>query len=306
MATTLPLLSWPSWIQILYDVQSTRYSRMASNTLVIYDHLITFDDEIELIWRRKCSLSSIIFLLNRYYVLGSMLFASYGMKTFTESNVYPDSFNLCSFQCFTLLMLPTRRSILSLGRMDWSHRILQMRTFALYGLNKRLLAVMMICYVSVLVSSGIILFKSLGATQIISIPIPGGSFCGISNRVPGFYACWIPPLVYECLLCGLVIFRGVEELKITGSVFSRGQTLIRILIRDSALYLVGLAVVYLVILLFWTSERISLGEAPNGFAPTLSCILSSRVVLNVRGVFREPNPEDLDSGWERDEGNFEY
>jgi len=41
--------------------------------------------------------------------------------------------------------------------------------------------------------------------------------------------------------------------------------------------------------------QLSLGEAPNGFAAAMSCILSSRVVLNVRHALRERSIETIES-----------
>ncbi|KAI0758142.1 hypothetical protein C8Q74DRAFT_1303348 [Fomes fomentarius] len=37
--------------------------------LLAYDYIITFDREIELFWKRKRSLSSVLFLFNRYLSL---------------------------------------------------------------------------------------------------------------------------------------------------------------------------------------------------------------------------------------------
>ena len=35
----------------------------------MYEHLLTFDREVRLVWRRKVSAASVLFLLNKYLLL---------------------------------------------------------------------------------------------------------------------------------------------------------------------------------------------------------------------------------------------
>ncbi|KAI0758528.1 hypothetical protein BC629DRAFT_1112113 [Irpex lacteus] len=44
--------------------------------LTIHDHLITFDREVELIWRRRVTVGSVIFLINRYTALAMGIVAA--------------------------------------------------------------------------------------------------------------------------------------------------------------------------------------------------------------------------------------
>lgn len=41
--------------------------------LCCYEHLITFDDEVRCVWRRRISGASTLFLLNRYAILAASL-----------------------------------------------------------------------------------------------------------------------------------------------------------------------------------------------------------------------------------------
>ncbi|KAF9449870.1 hypothetical protein P691DRAFT_758701 [Macrolepiota fuliginosa MF-IS2] len=42
------------------------YVQVAVSVVVLYDHLTTFDLEIELIWKKKHSLVKVLFLIARY------------------------------------------------------------------------------------------------------------------------------------------------------------------------------------------------------------------------------------------------
>ncbi|KAG8688531.1 hypothetical protein FRC08_011391, partial [Ceratobasidium sp. 394] len=50
------------------DVLVTQYVSVASVGLLLYDHIITFQDEVALIWPAKFGLVKAIFLFNRYFI----------------------------------------------------------------------------------------------------------------------------------------------------------------------------------------------------------------------------------------------
>jgi hypothetical protein len=127
---------------------------------------------------------------------------------------------------------------------------------------------------------------------------------------------WIPLLAFECLLCGLALFKGLQTLKKRRSVLSSGRFLITILIRDSIIYFFAcvdghflvlldaqlldrICATYLTSLLIWILApvglwypalalsniqygQITLLEVPIGFTIAMSCVLANRVLLNVR------------------------
>ena len=61
---------------------------MVASILVplIYDSILTIQDEVDLIWRRKPSVASVIFVLNRMAILAIILFS-----------VLEDVDNVCHF-----------------------------------------------------------------------------------------------------------------------------------------------------------------------------------------------------------------
>ncbi|KAF8889944.1 hypothetical protein BD779DRAFT_1671685 [Infundibulicybe gibba] len=62
----------------LVDIQTTNYLVAASATLLIFDHIITVEQEVALIWRRPWNISSLLYIWNRYYALISLvIYSSY-------------------------------------------------------------------------------------------------------------------------------------------------------------------------------------------------------------------------------------
>ncbi len=55
------------------------YPHIAIGLMVLlYDHILTFADEVKLIWTAPATYAKYIFLLNRYTVLGTLLAVAYG------------------------------------------------------------------------------------------------------------------------------------------------------------------------------------------------------------------------------------
>ncbi|PBK61621.1 hypothetical protein ARMSODRAFT_1025539 [Armillaria solidipes] len=199
----------------LRDVRSTRCAALASGVIVLFDHLITLDDEVELIWRSHWSIGKMLFIINRYYTLSSVIFNCYGlfMTSLSDSS--------SEFHADRLLAAAQRT-------------------------------------------------------------LPGTSVCASSGIPDYFYAFWIPTIVFESLLCGLALFRGFQTFSSDGPLFSSGRRLVSILIRDSVFYFVVMFATYLTNLLVWTAAPADLLEIPIGFSVTFSCVMSNRIILNVR------------------------
>ena len=45
--------------------------------LLLWDHLLTFQDEVKYIWKLPVEFHKLVFLFNRYFVAGSMCFSVY-------------------------------------------------------------------------------------------------------------------------------------------------------------------------------------------------------------------------------------
>ena len=133
--------------------------------------------------------------------------------------------------------------------------ILQMRLYALYSLDKRILGVVMACFVVALSISGyilsstlskltrgvlryrILLSYSLNHRIALAVNSPfGGMLCFADHLIPTFYLFWVPLMAFECILLGLAVFKGLQTLRFSGSL---GRKLVTILVRDSVVYFFG-------------------------------------------------------------------
>lgn len=262
-------------LQAVRAAHATRYAHLASSTIVIYDHLITLGDELDLIWTGSWSLGKALFLINRYYFLFAVLFNNYGLLWANITD------NFC------------HRFFQWQGWTGWfacalAEVILQMRIYALYFADgKKILILMVICFIITTSTSAAIMGIVLSQLHVASrIPLTNLSFCNSPDIPDYFFTFWIPVLIFESLLCALALFRGFQTFKSTGGLFTSGRHLVKVLIRDSIMYFLIMFATYLTSLLVWVVGPIDLLEIPIGFTVALSCVLGNRVILNVLNVKR--------------------
>ncbi|KAF8885361.1 major facilitator superfamily-domain-containing protein [Infundibulicybe gibba] len=246
----------------LWDIQSTRYAQLASSAIIVFDHC-----RIDLGPRLMGSVEE--FLDDGEDSIRNWFFSPH----------LTDSFCLRFFQWqgWTGLIACMIAEV-----------ILQMRLYALYHLNKKVLALMIVSFVLASATSATVMGKVLFGITAVAHPLPGVTFCTPIGVPHWFYAFWIPMLASECLLCGLALVRGFCTFRESGgSVFTSGKDLISILIRDSVLYFLVIFATYFTNMLIWIFARQTLLEIPIGFSVAMSCVLANRVVFNIRAMNRE-------------------
>ncbi|EPQ50394.1 hypothetical protein GLOTRDRAFT_101775 [Gloeophyllum trabeum ATCC 11539] len=256
------------------EIQSTRYAELASSTIVIYDHLITLDQEIDLIWKASWTPGKVLFLTNRYYVLASVIFNNYVLFTTHLS----DSFSVKWFrwQGTTGLLVSMIAEI-----------ILQLRLYALYHLNRRVLVLMCGAFLVSAGTAAVIMGMVLARISAHSGLIPGLPFCIPVNVPSWFYTFWIPTLGFESLLCALALFRAFRDFRSRTSLFQSGRHIVKILIRDSVIYYLIMFATYFTNLVIFLTGNVGVLESGIGFAVTMSCVMGSRLCLNIRDVHHE-------------------
>ncbi|KDR72248.1 hypothetical protein GALMADRAFT_229072 [Galerina marginata CBS 339.88] len=179
--------------------------------------------------------------------------------------------------------------------------ILQMRIYALFSMNKKVLALMLIWFAASSSLSIWVLTKQLSSSsgQALGIPLLGGKFCVPTTIITNFYAFWIPILSFESLLCVLAVISGFKSYKRSPHAFRRGAMgLVSILVRDSITYFLVIGGTYLTCLLIWVLAPSSFIDTPIGFAMAMSCVLGNRVLLNVRQAALESS---VHMSWHRQE-----
>jgi len=158
-----------------------------------------------------------------------------------------------------------------------------MRIYALYSLNKKILALTAVVFIAASTASAAVMGTVLSQITASAFrPLPDMIFCVPAGVSKHFFAFWVPMLAYESLLCGLALLRGFQAFQSLASPFRSGKYLVGILIRDSVLYFLVMFAAFLTDLLVWIMAPVHLIEIPIGFSVALSCVMGNRMILNVR------------------------
>lgn len=262
-------------LQGLQGLYTTQYAELASSTIIVYDHFVTLDQEVELIWKSGWSFGKCLFLVNRYYTLFVVVFNNYVLFNSSISS------NLCA----TWFRWQGISGILSF---TMGELILQLRLYALYSLNRKVLVLMGTVFAATFITSATIMGFALARIKTLVVPkeILGVSICTPSNlhEITFFFAFWIPIMTCEALLCALVIFKAVRGWRRRENLRDSGKALVTVLIRDSIFYFLVLFVVYLTNTIIFVGGDAVRIEAAVNYAVSMSCVIGNRLCLNVRGM----------------------
>ncbi|KAG7086969.1 hypothetical protein E1B28_002885 [Marasmius oreades] len=311
-----------SFEHVLQAIQVTRYSELASSTVIIFDHLITLDDEIELIWVSSILLRAeehmknlhdgkreVLGLLEKCYFYSTVTIRLHpSLSTITVCVPVP-SIRLDKMvgynDTYVLLALfaSSHTNSVSLQFFKWqgwtgllacmiAETILQMRLYALYSLNQKVLIAMVATFILTSATAAAIMGVVLSNLTAISLQLQGVVVCLPLTVSSSFYAFWIPILAFETVLCCLALFRGYQTFRTSGSPFQSGRKLVGMLIRDSIAYFLVMFGIYLTNLLVFAID-LTLIEVPIGWSIALSCVLGNRVILNVRREIAHPEDNQL-------------
>ncbi|KAL5507726.1 hypothetical protein ACEPAH_5344 [Sanghuangporus vaninii] len=278
-----------------------RLCTTSSSVIILYDHLITFSDEVHLIWKSRWSAGKALFLISRYYNVFTVLFNSNILYSSTISS------RLCKrHHGFIWLRWQAVSGIFVYGLTEI---ILMLRLYAMYSSSKRILLALVVGFSSVLVAEIIILVLSTKA-QIGPVNADPSrqldmATCILTDTWPLSYLYWIPFLAFESLLFALALFKGFQSVrdnelelnaagfglgfcrKARGSGAGRAAKALEVLIRDSILYFVVIFATYLANALAWMIDDGRIGEIPVGLAVALSTVMAQRLLLNIRENFEK-------------------
>ncbi|KAH7921841.1 hypothetical protein BV22DRAFT_1038171 [Leucogyrophana mollusca] len=252
-------------IEVARDVMLHSYFGFMANSLLLYDHLITLPGEVTYIWQRPKFASSFLFFLNRYLGLLSNVGA-------TVVSHLPLGSKRC--QQFTLvrqLLLVSNQVVICL--------LLTLRTYALYGCSKRILAFML--------GGGLLLGGAACWTLAgqHTYPVDAGNGCLLAYSTTTairLAVAWEALFVYDSAMFCLTVFKTYKG-GIRQRLFSsEGKVNIVVLIfRDGAIYFAVMAMSNMCnILTYYICPPLTRGILST-FASCISVNLMSRLMLNL-------------------------
>jgi len=278
------------------SLELTRYLDLSASVALIFDYLVTFEEERRHFWTGKWSWPRVLFFLNRYFAIIVQLFD-------TSSILFPaasDSF--CKFALIGFLPWTGMIQIFIV------QAILGFRLHAMYGKSKRILVILATLYISTsLAAIGVLghqLVTVKAAEHVTKHPMFAGvDVCITFISVKNFWTFGVPVAIFDAVAFCLASYKAYglwtgnmlvsvkvsEDVHVTGSVRPKlsGPRLMRILVNQSLSYFCLISAVYAVNIFIWRLETTTLSLIATGWSLSALSIAGNRMLLSIREVRAE-------------------
>ncbi|KAK0488970.1 hypothetical protein IW261DRAFT_1557469 [Armillaria novae-zelandiae] len=281
------------------QARAERNAYLACAALIVYEYFLQLDSEVVFFWQQRWSLAKALFLWSRYYGLAFNI-----SNAIVFMQPHP-SLKLCVPMYVSVPRLHRLSPYISRSEgntfFHWqntgaslqvitSHVILELRLYAMYQSSRVILA--LFCFLT---------FGEALAMGLV-FGIPNQNLVGTNEPFPELFICadadpldgshwvvyyWMSILIIESTLFSLALWKAWQH-----RPSAQGSKLMQQLTRDSAMYFAVLFCIYLVNLIMWIRNRITLDELMTAFSFVISSIFANRLVISVRSNhYRAIRPE---------------
>ncbi|KAI0360506.1 hypothetical protein OH77DRAFT_1445358 [Trametes cingulata] len=241
------------------------YLHLAGVVILYYDFFLTFGEEYHRVWKNPRTISSILFYLNRYLpILGDIAVNTGNFYIFANEQ------SCRQYAFFRQLLLIINQVVVCF--------VLFLRTYALYGRDKRIL-VLVVGVGAVLL--GISCWSVVGQHQ--DIELRGGCHL-MAERMTAIRLAvsWEALFAFDLMVFILTVSKTFRE-RYRHRVTSGRHDIISLILRDGAMYFAVMASVnFANTLTFYFLEPLLRG-CLSTFASSVSVTMMSRLMLNLQG-----------------------
>ncbi|KAF8200818.1 hypothetical protein BJ912DRAFT_583779 [Pholiota molesta] len=276
-----PDLSMPLPIPVAFAHLLGNYEFHTSNyVMLVYDHMLTFGEEVDKIWSRQFTLPTLLFYLNRYvtHLQYIVIQVAFHETTWSDSMCvnfryrimrFIQSWNPSRCRRYVKFAGASTTSLVAVAEL-----VMILRVYALYLGNKYILAFLL----SVL--TGQVIVSGWAVHNGMRVPQPAGfPGCVLTGKNSFFAALWGAPLVTDACIFALTLWRTARYMRKHGRM-----TVMELMLRDGTLYFFTIFGVNLMNTLIYFLALGDLKAVGASFSQILTSILISRLQLNLRYV----------------------
>ncbi|KAF8164769.1 hypothetical protein B0H34DRAFT_210510 [Crassisporium funariophilum] len=238
-----------------------KYFQLAAFVMLIYDHILTFPQELDRIWRQKITGASFLFLLNRYV-------------TPLQFIIILDAFHdprWTKTACDKFVVFEGASTAALIGVCEL---IMILRVYALYGRSWKILTFLMVLW------AGQIAVSAAGLHTGFAVPLPPFLVgCILTGSSPLFPSLWVAPLILDSCIFVLTLWRTRRYIRESG----KSPTL-HIFMRDGALYFFIIFLANLMNTVIFFASPADLKAIGASFSQLITATMVSRLVLNLRSA----------------------
>jgi len=245
------------------EILQTRYMGFVSFTVLIWDHIITFDDEVEFVWKGSKGPLVYLFFLNRYLIpvgfivnLVAYSLQSWPVETCRHYVRYEGSMTVIGIEVVGLMML--------------------LRVYALYKRQSRL--VIGIVAFILLVETGMNIWLLMHS---MAVQHPSGMHScsmiydpNISDAASA--SAWLP-LLYDTIVLLLTLYRTVPSIR-----HKEAGHVVQTIFKDGLLYYSVICSVTLVLTIMIVAAEPGIKNITAQLELLLTVAMMSRITLNLK------------------------
>ncbi|KLO15277.1 hypothetical protein SCHPADRAFT_938874 [Schizopora paradoxa] len=259
-------------------LEGYKYYLAVIASLLVYEYLITLEEEIRFIWSLRMSIGKAVFLANRYFPFVIMILDF----DFTLGHVPGTDTDYCMKTQITLTCLVYFEFLLA-------HGVLLTRVYAIWKTQKTIHACLAVVYTALLAGSVSALYRFLKGARAISLSAAkSGCLIAYTNDLA-----WIDCTIFiiaETLVIGLVVAKSVINRR---NAYFRGSIL-DVMVKDGIGYYTCILAITIpnLVVLRGTSEFA--GDSLLPMQVIVQGILCSRLLFHVHAVNETwPTPPEI-------------
>lgn len=264
--------------EVKFDLVTTNYVQVSSLMLLVYDHLLTFRQEVDFVWRgvHTRSWPRLLFLAGRYAPLVVSIANAITL-------LHP---RLDASGCRQWLLFEGWVGFAFFAAVQV---ISQLRLWAVYRRLDVVIAMGVVMIVG-LIAMGLVeglgyshVHTSSVTTLAANMTIPT---CGPGKALPRYVAFfWIPPIIIETLSVTLVVSKALQHYRNGMPKHWAASRFMYSIARYSVVYFVAVLFVYVANFIIWFQFQIPRLELLIPLSFSLPCVMGNRMLLGLRAVF---------------------
>ncbi|KAJ6480044.1 hypothetical protein DFH09DRAFT_1341577 [Mycena vulgaris] len=284
-------------LQLVADSRLTGYLAVASLCVLIYDHLVCFPEELELMWKSRLGLAKIIYLWNRYFSLVAIGQPKY------ERHCARDYNRERARTCMNWLKVQGVTSTVIIGTVDL---VLMLRVWILYG-RPRFFIWMFACMAiaEVVTMIAVDFFAYAQMTKYVHLgsllqgcyaysaylsPGPVRPLIIAVADVPRFLTLYAAvPLLVTFIMFVMTVYKCVTTLNRNAH---HVMPVWKLFLRDGVVWFLVVFAAAVSELLIWTMRRETLKQLLVVPALVVYSTVASRALLNIKAIMAPIQPQN--------------
>ncbi|KZP29653.1 hypothetical protein FIBSPDRAFT_1038696 [Athelia psychrophila] len=284
----MPQSLLPQGAEDVFGIYQTRYMGFAAFSILVWDHILTFPDEVTYIWKRRKTLLTSLFLINRYLMpLGFIVnLVAYTLQSW--------GIEACNYVRYEGVMSAIGIEIVGV--------MMLVRIYALY-MNRPWVSrgVAFILFVETAMNVYIIIDGEAvphwsSENQGLSYAVHSCSMIYATSQVAASACAWLP-LLYDTIVFLLTLHRAIPSFRTSYQT----RDLMGTIFRDGLLYYVTICAVTLTPTLMIVLAPTGIKNMTAQLELLITVTMMSRITLSLRkradtyiGAFEDVDTPDVD------------